>query len=876
MPLLATVVIPVFNKENFIKGCVACLDNQTLDTSLFEAIFIDDGSSDDSLRNLNEASETRPWMHILHQKNSGVQEARNAGIKLAKGQFIFFLDPDDTFSDNTLECVSRYFEKHQDETDLVTYPIIPFENGKKKKMHIRYEVLNRTGIYDLNSYDSFRICQTTMNICVKNYFADNQLFDFEAPNGVVFHEDEFYIAKILRNKMTIGFYQDASYNWQINESSVSSSKVKSYYLYDNTLNAYKKLFDSFNGNVPFYYQGMFVNDLGWKMRANAALPIHLQWNKQKYNEALDDLGRLLDMVSDDVLISHPNINMYHALYFITMKKNSNVSPAFGPAGLALLDGDKIIYSDRRVEILFLKTAITDRHIKILAFAKSPLFAYLPKDSIQILLFVESANGDSREIELPKVVSSWSRIACKSEVATFYDIELSTDTHPGDKLSVRCKINGTNVQTFFTSNSPFCNFCSERQYIVKRNNISYHLNRLESTITVSEATSPSAKKTNDRAIRTYRRLMSSMERKKQSSGKKIWLYCDAAGRLDNAWIQFQHDCNIKDDVYRIYLANQVSASLPCDAKDAKIIAFGSKLHVILHYAADKILASDIDSSCWRPRKNATDSHYRDLFHASLVYLQHGVLWAHMPWYYSKDRMRFDKEVISTTFERNNLINKYGFSENDLIEAGMPRQSLAETTSIAQKKILLCPSWRNYLVGNLSNGIRQPLKSTFINSAYYQQINALLNSQKLIDLLDEYGYELDFQLHPNFKCYMNYFESTSQKISIVSNASITDYVFGITDYSSMSFDFLYLGKPIVYFVPDYELFRAGINHYNKLDTPLEDAFGEFVTTTDELVSAIGRLIKNEGKPLERYKAKCEELFFFSDTGQCDRIYKALAED
>lgn len=877
MPLLATIIIPVYNKEDFLGECIACLDSQTLDHSMLEAIFVDDGSSDDSLHVLEEARRLRPWMHVVHQDNSGVQEARNVGIKLAKGQFIFYLDPDDTLSSNTLESVSNYFQEHIDETDLVTYPIIPFKNGKREKMHIRYEVLDRTGIFDLCSFDSFRICQTTMNICVKNQFENNQLFDFEAPNGVIFHEDEFYIAKVLRSKMTIGFYKDASYNWQKNDSSVSSSKVKSYYLYENTINAYKKLFESFNGKVPYYYQGMFINDLGWKMRSNATLPIHLQWNKEKYDAALKTLSELLGMISDDIIVNHPNVNLYHSLYFIKIKKDSNIFPAYGPAGVSLLNDSKVVFSDKRIEILLLKTNISNKRIQLMAFAKSPLFDYIPENNIRIILCKDSANGTRHELDLPKTVSSWSRIACKSKVATFYNIELSADVQPGDKLTIRCEINGTPIRTFLTSNSPFCNFNAAQDYAVTRNNVKFKLNRFGSAITVSKANDSLIKTSNDnQGVRLYRRLIITAEQLKRSKNKKVWLYCDAPGKFDNAWIQFQHDSKIEDDVFRVYLANQVSAPLPSRANNSKIVPFGSKLHVVLHYIADYILASDVESSCWRPRKNATDSHYRDLFHAKLIYLQHGVLWAHMPWYYSKDRMRFDKEVISTKFERENLISQYGFSQSDLIEAGMPRQSLMTRNRTSQNKILLCPSWRNYLVGETVKGVREPLERAFLASAYYQKINSLLNSSRLAKLLDSYNYTLDFQLHPNFKCYKNSFSSASDRINIIENASISDYAFGITDYSSMSFDFLYLKKAIIYFVPDYELFRAGINHYNKLDVPLDDAFGEFVTSADELIDAIERLIKNHNNPLEQYTEKCDGLFYHNDTNQCDRIYKAIIND
>ena len=208
--------------------------------------------------------------------------------------------------------------------------------------------------------------------------------------------------------------------------------------------------------------------------------------------------------------------------------------------------------------------------------------------------------------------------------------------------------------------------------------------------------------------------------------------------------------------------------------------------------------------------------------------------------------------------------------------MPRHSLNTGIKTAKKRILLCPSWRNYLIGDLSNGTRQPLEATFVNSDYYREINALLNDSRLISLLENSGYELDFQLHPNFKCYANLFSTPSDSVNIVENATISDYGFGITDYSSISFDFLYLGKPIIYFVPDYDLFRAGINHYSKLDVPLDNAYGEFTTTADDLLYAIQRLIEKHGRPLEEYEAKYKNLFYYNDTEQCDRIYKAIYND
>ena len=873
MSLIASVIVPVYNKETFLQSCLDCLDNQTLSHSQFEAIFVDDGSNDSSYSYLQEAARTRQWLSVLHQNNRGVQEARNAGIKHAQGNYIFYLDPDDTISNNTLKDVSEFFQDHIDEVDLVTYPIVPFEDGKRKSLHSRYTVLDKTGIYDLYSFDSFKICQTTMNICVKNKFENNQLFDFEAPNGIIFHEDEFYIAKVLMQKMKIGFFKGAEYHWIKNEASVTSSKVKALYIYDNTINAYEKLFSSFPDKVPRYFQGLLANDLGWTMRCNAALPIHLQHNHAQYKQEMNRLGRLLDHVEDDVLIGHPNIHSYHALYFIKLKTSSKISAAIGPAGVALINKGKVISANNTIEILILKTHITDSFISLDAFIKSPVFDFIEKSRIQLQVTIKSNTGSDKTI-VPKLnVSSWSRIACKSKVATFYDFHLDSRIDIGDKLNFNIFIDGVSIPSFITSSNPFSNFNKEQHFCVKRDEKCIALNRSKCSIAVIRDNGNTNYGNFDQRHRVCRKLIEALYENNKKKGRQVWLYCDAKGRLDNAWHQFVHDCSINDNVERFYISNSVSPRLPDCSSHAHIIAFGSRLHMILHYAADLILASDVDSSCWRPRSSKTDAQYRDIFHARLVYLQHGVLWAHMPWYYSKDRLRFDKEVISTDFERHNLVENYGFDNDDLIQAGMPRYDFINNQPKPTNKILFCPSWRNYLIGSQSANGRQPLEQTFIGSEYFKRIIAFLNSKQLDFLLKDSNFTLDFQLHPNFSCYKQLFKTHSESINVVTNASIENYSIGITDYSSMSFDFLYLNRPLVYFVPDYDLFKAGINHYNQLDIPLDDAFGELALTADDAIAALERIIKNNCKPLQPYQKKYENLFSHNDCNQRERIYKAL---
>lgn len=131
-------------------------------------------------------------------ENGGVSATRNFGIEHSQGQYITYLDSDDTLTDNTLKTVANFFDRHFDEIDLVTYKIVPYYGEQKFALHYRYKLLKKTGVYDLEDPEYCYITQTTMNICVKNLGeGKNVLFD----TSLAFHEDQKYCFDVLSDKL---------------------------------------------------------------------------------------------------------------------------------------------------------------------------------------------------------------------------------------------------------------------------------------------------------------------------------------------------------------------------------------------------------------------------------------------------------------------------------------------------------------------------------------------------------------------------------------------------------------------------------------------------------------------------------------------------
>lgn len=108
--ILISIIVPVYNVEKYLKKCIDSILNQTFQN--FEIIFVDDGSTDNSLKILEEYKEKISKIVILHQKNQGAGSARNAGIEVAKGKYLQFLDSDDFFERTMLEELYDHAEKY--------------------------------------------------------------------------------------------------------------------------------------------------------------------------------------------------------------------------------------------------------------------------------------------------------------------------------------------------------------------------------------------------------------------------------------------------------------------------------------------------------------------------------------------------------------------------------------------------------------------------------------------------------------------------------------------------------------------------------------------------------------------------------------------
>lgn len=129
MPLIS-IVVAVYNVEQYIAKCIDSLLNQSFHD--FELILVNDGSKDNSLSILREYEKKEPRIIVIDKKNGGLSDARNAGIAIAKGKYISFIDGDDFVEPTMLEkCVNKLEETN---SDIVMFDIYQYflATGKKE------------------------------------------------------------------------------------------------------------------------------------------------------------------------------------------------------------------------------------------------------------------------------------------------------------------------------------------------------------------------------------------------------------------------------------------------------------------------------------------------------------------------------------------------------------------------------------------------------------------------------------------------------------------------------------------------------------------------------------------------------------------------
>ncbi len=217
--IVISVVIPVFNVERYLEKCIESVVTQIY--PYLEVILVDDGSQDNSAQICDCFASEYKNVQVIHQENGGLSSARNAGIHLAAGEYITFLDGDDFWDDpNALQRIADRLQKTA--PDVLNYSYAKyFESTSEKKPYFSnlsdmpadlcgpdsIEYITERGLYIASA------CNKVIRRCLLD-----EKMQF-VPG--IYSEDIEWCARLLRAAKSMDFIGENFYCYRQRESSIT-------------------------------------------------------------------------------------------------------------------------------------------------------------------------------------------------------------------------------------------------------------------------------------------------------------------------------------------------------------------------------------------------------------------------------------------------------------------------------------------------------------------------------------------------------------------------------------------------------------------------------------------------------------------------------
>ena len=130
-----SIIIPVYRTQDTLSRCLESILCQSFTD--YEMILVDDGSPDECPRLCDEYAARNKNILVIHKENGGLSDARNRGIKQAQGDYITFVDSDDTIVDNTLEKLMKELQEHP-HVDILEYPVLERCGNKDRQTELNF------------------------------------------------------------------------------------------------------------------------------------------------------------------------------------------------------------------------------------------------------------------------------------------------------------------------------------------------------------------------------------------------------------------------------------------------------------------------------------------------------------------------------------------------------------------------------------------------------------------------------------------------------------------------------------------------------------------------------------------------------------------
>lgn len=262
---LISVIIPVYNVEQYLDRCINSILNQSYNK--LEIILVNDGSTDKSKDICLKYHNVDKRIKVINQNNGGLSKARNTGIKNSVGKYICFIDSDDFIHKDMINILYQNLIKTKSDISMCSFEKV-FDEKKDLKVTSNY-----IEYYNPNFYDNL-----FNDLKVETIIACNKLYKKSLFNGLLykenkFHEDEFIIHNLLKKVNKIVYDKNKLYYYFQRKNSITNNySIKNLdviealedrieFFKEQNLNKYYDLSLKVYANTLMYHYGVINNNI---------------------------------------------------------------------------------------------------------------------------------------------------------------------------------------------------------------------------------------------------------------------------------------------------------------------------------------------------------------------------------------------------------------------------------------------------------------------------------------------------------------------------------------------------------------------------------------------------------------------------------------
>lgn len=219
-----SIIVPIYNVEKYLSACIDSILAQTYGD--YEIILVDDGSTDTSPQICDQYANQYACIHVIHKPNGGLSDARNVGLKVARGEYIFFIDSDDYLIDNAV--LSRIVDKLKGKPDVVAFKAVKwFESTGKMGVNTYDLSVSSDSLEPYEKYleliDKDTYSNSAWSKVIKHSILDVNHIEFE--KGLLGEDNDWYY-KVVSHLTSLELINEPLYVYRQRAGSITKTYTK--------------------------------------------------------------------------------------------------------------------------------------------------------------------------------------------------------------------------------------------------------------------------------------------------------------------------------------------------------------------------------------------------------------------------------------------------------------------------------------------------------------------------------------------------------------------------------------------------------------------------------------------------------------------------